>query len=261
MTFPDRREHAFSPRLGVVRQMTDHLTLRASAYQAFRSPTLNELYRSFRLGNVVTLANDTLRAERLTGVEAGGSYSTLAGRFILRGSLFGDVISEPIANVTLDVQPNLITRQRQNLGSTRQRGFELDCQMLISDRLTASGGYQFVDSVVREFPANPALEGLTIPHVPRNVLTFQSQYSNPRFFAFGLQGRFVGEEFDDDQNHLPLGRCFTLDAFASRALSRHWEVFAAVENLLNQRCDVSRTPVLTVGPPLWARIGLRFRLR
>jgi hypothetical protein len=32
-----------------------------------------------------------------------------------------------------------------------------------------------------------------------------------------------------------------------------------VENVLNQRYDVGRTPVLTVGPPILARAGVRLR--
>jgi len=261
VSFHDRSEHAFSPRLGLAGRMTDHLTLRASVYRAFRAPTLNELYRSFRLGNVLTLANDALSAERLTGGEAGAGYSSLGGRLTLRGTVFGNVISDPVANVTLDVQPNLIVRQRQNLGSTQQRGLELDFQAFVTGKITISGGYQFVDSVVRSFPANPVLEGLLVPHVPRNVFTFQSRYSDARFPTFAVQGRFVGKEFDDDQNLLLLNPCFTLDAFVSRRLAQHWEIFAAAENLFNRRCDVGRTPVLTVGPPLLARVGMRFHLR
>ena len=261
VSFPARSEQAFSPRLGVVRRVTDHLILRASGYRAFRAPTLNELYRSFRVGNLVTLANHALSAERLTGVEAGASYSSFAGRLTLRGSVFGNVITQPVANVTLDVQPNLIIRQRQNLGSTRQRGIELDFEAVLTDRIILSGGYQFVDSVVRRFPANPVLEGLLIPHVPRSVITFQARYSNPRSLTIGLQQRFVGMEFDDDQNLLQLRRYSTLDAFVSRPLSHHVEVFAVAENLFNQRCDVGRTPVLTIGPPLSARIGLRLHLQ
>jgi outer membrane receptor protein involved in Fe transport len=32
-----------------------------------------------------------------------------------------------------------------------------------------------------------------------------------------------------------LGRYFTIDAFASRALTRNFDLFIAAENLLNQR--------------------------
>ena len=47
------------------------LSLTASGYGAFRAPTLNELYRSFRVGDTLTLANPALEPERLWGGEAG----------------------------------------------------------------------------------------------------------------------------------------------------------------------------------------------
>jgi hypothetical protein len=38
------------------------------------------------------------------------------------------------------------------------------------------------------------------------------------------------------------------------------ELFAAAENIFNQRYTVGRTPVETLGPPLLARIGIRLTL-
>ena len=55
--FPERTETAFSPRLGMLYRLTNHVSLTGSAYRAFRAPTLNELYRGFRVGNVVTESN------------------------------------------------------------------------------------------------------------------------------------------------------------------------------------------------------------
>ena len=48
-----------------------------AGYQAFRAPTLNELYRQFRVQNIVTLANPSLGPERLTGGEIGLDYTIL----------------------------------------------------------------------------------------------------------------------------------------------------------------------------------------
>ncbi len=258
--FPLRTEQAFSPRLAVLHRLTENIVLSASAYRAFRAPTLNELYRSFRVGNVLTLANPALEAERLTGGEVAASASAFQRRLTTRATFFWSDLSQPVANVTLDVQPNLITRQRQNLGSTRSRGVEFDLGARVSDSVTLSGGYQFADAAVLRFPVNPALEGLLIPHVPRHVLAFQARYSHGRWVATALQARFSGAEFDDDQNLLKLGRYFELDALASRSLGHGMEVFAAAENLLNQRYDVARTPVRTIGPPALARVGLRLAI-
>jgi len=114
---------------------------------------------------------------------------------------------------------------------------------------------------VLEFPANAALEGLRVPQVARHQLTFQVRYANPSRFAVGIQGRAGGEQFDDDQNLLPLGRYFTLDALASRHLTRSLELFAAAENLTGQRYANGRTPVTTTtGPPPLLRFGFRLHL-
>ena len=257
--FADRTETAFSPRLSILHKLTDNISFFVSGYRAFRAPTLNELYRSFRVGNILTLANDKLRAERLTGGEAGASLAALNRKLNVRGTFFWSEITRPIANVTLTVAPDLITRRRENLGRTRSRGLQVETEARISNTVSVTGGYQFADATVLRFPTNTSLEGLLIPQVARHQLTFQARYSNPQRVTVAFQGRAVGSQFDDDQNRLRLDRFFVLDAFVSRQIVSKLELFAAAENLFNQRYDIGRTPVRTLGPPLLARIGLRFR--
>ena len=259
-TFKDRVETAFSPRVSLLHKLTENVSFMISGYRAFRAPTLNELYRSFRVGSVLTLANENLRAERLTGGEAGASFAAFKRKLNVRGTFFWSEIIRPVANVTLSVTPALITRQRRNLGRTRSRGFEVEAEARLTNTVVISGGYQFLDATVVSFPANTSLEGLMIPQVPRHVMTFQARYSNPRRLTLSFQGRAGSSQFDDDQNQFRLDPYFTLDAYASRSLGRGVEVFGAFENLTGQRYDIGRTPVRTVGPPLLARIGIRFQL-
>lgn len=267
INFADRTEQAVSPRLAVLRRVNEHFSLSASAYQAFRAPSLNELYRSFRLGNTLTLANDNLRAERLTGAEAGANYAALDNRLVLRGAFFWSDISRPIENVTLSVAPALITRERENLGRTRSRGIDLDATARLTPHLELTGGYELAETAVVSFPANTALVGLWVPEVPRHMATLQARYSNPsasnRFarINFAVQGRMVGAQFDDDQNQFKLGRFFTLDAIVSRSLTHNLEVFVASENLLNQRYDIELTPTEMLGAPALVRAGVRVNLR
>jgi len=262
---PDRSETFFSPRLALLHKLTSNVSLIASGYRAFRAPTLNELYRGFRAGNVFTEFNPNLRAERLTGAEGGAIVTAWDQRVMLRGNFFWNQITRPVANVTLTTTPNLITRQRQNLGSTRSQGVELEASGRLSNSVTLSGGYEYTDASVTSFtidPAlaglNPSLVGLDVPQVPRHQFTFQASYFRP-FVLLGVQGRFGGNQFDDDQNTLLLRRYFVLDASASHTLRHGIELFVAVENLTNRRYDVGRTPVLTVGPPILARAGLRLQ--
>lgn len=258
--FPDRTETAFSPRASLLYNTTARFSLHALGYRAFRAPTLNELYRAFRVGNVLTLANEHLRAEQLAGGEAGAAFVSLDKRFAARATLFRVEVTRPVANVTLAETPALITRQRQNLGRTRSTGVEAETDARLTDRLSVSAGYQLTAATVARFPANTALEGLRVPQVPTHTLTFRADYAAPRAYRLSLQGRFAGEQFDDDLNQLPLRRFFTLDAFASRTFADGLEFFLAAENLTGTRYEVGRTPVTTLGPPLLVRLGLRVRL-
>jgi outer membrane receptor protein involved in Fe transport len=259
--FNARAEQAFSPRLSTLIRAKDNLLFRASIYRAFRAPTLNELYRPFRQGNTLTLANSNLTAEQLTGAEAGASYNTLHNRVSVRGTFFWSDINDPIANVPLSTTPSLITQQRQNLGETRSRGVEIEAEARVNNTITLSGGTQYADATVTSFPADAALVGLLVPHVPRHNVNFQARYSRPRVLTAALQGSFVGSAFDNDQNTLLLNRYFMLDALASRPLGHGMDIFVAGENLTNQRYDVARTPVLTSGPPILFRAGFRVTLR
>jgi outer membrane receptor protein involved in Fe transport len=126
--FPTRTESAVSPRVSLLFRFTNNISGTVSYSSGFRQPTLNELYRSFRVGDVLTLANENLRAERASNVEAGVIISGFDGQLFSRGNFFCTEITGPVANITLSVTPTLITRQRQNLGSTRSCGLEIDVE-------------------------------------------------------------------------------------------------------------------------------------
>ena len=258
--FADASETAFSPRVSVLKTVGEGVSVSASAYRAFRAPTLNELYRNFRVGNVVTNANSALNAEQLTGAEAGVGWQMLGDKLFVRGNFFWSEIRDSIANVTLSVTPALITRQRQNLGAIRARGVELSAILKPDKRWEIAGEYLLSDTTVLRFPANSTLEGLLVPQIPRNQFNFQVSYTDGGWTA-ATQGRFAGKQFDDDLNTLPLRSYFTLDAEVSRAVSEQLRLFVAFQNLTGERYEISSTPVFTVGPPVLFRAGARLSLR
>jgi len=89
-----RSSASWSPRFSLLYHATDRIALTASAYRAFRAPTLNELVRPFRVGNVLTLANENLGPERLSAIEAGIRSGPV------RVTLFSMRTNDVIANVT-----------------------------------------------------------------------------------------------------------------------------------------------------------------
>jgi outer membrane receptor protein involved in Fe transport len=256
--FPERSANAFSPHVSVLRQLTPSTSIYASVYRAFRAPTLNELYRPYRVGNEETLANDNLGAEHLTGGETGAAYAGVHGRLQIHGTLFWTEVTDPIANVTLAVTPTLITEQRENLGSTRSRGVELDTDFQLTPGLIVSGGYQFVDATVLSFPADTTLQGLWVPEVPRNVFTVQARYARSSLLTVGIQGRYTGLQYNDDLNEFPLSPAFELNAFVSHPFKHRAEIYGEIENMTDDRFEVARVPYTQIGPPVLFRIGFRF---
>jgi outer membrane receptor protein involved in Fe transport len=261
--YPPRSDLALSPRLSVLRSLGDRVAVTGSIYRAFRAPTLNELYRTFRVGNVSTLNNPSLTAERLTGAEAGMRVALLDQRLHLRGTYFWSDIVDPVTNVTLSSTPTLITRQRQNLGRTRSRGLELDGTLRLNSVMQAYAGYTFTGATVLQYPGNPGgidLVAKDVPQVPRNGFTWGLFYSGFSRWSLSVSGRFVGQQFDDDQNQLVLHRFYTADFQVGRTVHERLELFFAAENFLNQRYETARTPTVNLGPPALFRVGIRVNL-
>jgi len=205
---------------------------------------------------VVTLANPDLAAERLAGGEAGALYASPGGRLSARATLFWLEVDHAVSNVTLSATPSLITRRRENLGRTRSRGLEAEATARLSRRWSLAGGYILSDARVASFPADRRLEGLRVAQVPRQQVAAELRREGEAT-RVSLAARYVGRQFDDDQNRLPLAGFVAFDARASRAIGHGLALFLAGENLLDRRYEVGRTPVLTVGPPRLLRLGLR----
>lgn len=253
--FADRSETAFSPGGSALFQATGETALYLNVSRSFRAPTLNELYRGFRVGDIVTDPNEDLRAERAFNLEGGISYGRRAVYF--RAAFFVTRISDAVSNVTVSVTPSLIRRQRRNAGRTRAAGLEAEAEARLG-RVRLTAGYLLTDAVVTNFPSDPALEGLRVPQVPRHQFTFQTRFDAPSGWDLAAQGRFSAGQFEDDLNRLRLGPFFQLDLYGAKRLAEGWRFFAAVENVLNSRYAIGRTPVRTVAPPVGLRLGLRW---
>jgi outer membrane receptor protein involved in Fe transport len=258
--FADTSKTRLSPRAGVLWHVSERLALRGSAYGGFRAPSLNELYRPFRVGSVLTLANPDLGPERLLGGELGLNHA-LSSRFSWRSTAFWDRVEDPIANVTVSVTPALITRERQNLGRARVRGVSVEADYQPAHEWRFQASYLLSDARVAQFPAAPAIEGNLLPQVPRHRASLRVDYLHPEVLNLSLRGRFESLRFDDDQNRLRLGSLFVADLTLDRPLGESWGAFLSVQNLFDRRYPIQATPVELLGTPLTVAGGLRFDLR
>ena len=258
-SLPPRNHFAASPKVGARIEWNPEFSLRSSVSWSFRAPTLNELYRPFRVGNVVTNANADLDPERAATAEFGIDYG-LTRPLAFRGTFFWTEIANTIANVTTSIQSDLIIRQRQNLGATRSRGIELDVSYQLSPTWLLSAGYFLSDSRVLDAPQSPNLAGLRIPQVPRHQGVLQALYENQGRFYANVLLRITGEQFDDDLNQFPLNGYPLMDFGVGKSLNSRAEIFVAVENLFDREYPVGRTPVERIGTPRRIHGGIRIQV-
>jgi outer membrane receptor protein involved in Fe transport len=243
---PDRSDLAVSPRLSVLVRALSWLSLRAAAYRSFRAPTLNELYRPFQAGPVRTEANPLLGPETLLGAEAGFETRWL------RATAFLAQLRDPITNAT--VVPNL--QMRQNIGSARVRGIEVQSFWAPLETVRLSLAWTFTDARV----TSGDLNGRTLPQDPRHRIAAAASFADLRWFEADLALRWTSDQFEDDRNVFRLPGFAVLDVQLSRTFAPGWALFAAAENVLDRRYLVGlQGGVATVGQPLFVRAGVRAR--
>lgn len=260
---PSRGNTVVSPRVAAVFRFTDRITGWTDLSAGFRAPTLNELYRQFRVGAITTRANHQLGPERLKAAQIGLNV-LLANGLTVRASGFDNRLESAVSNVSRSDLVN--TQQRQNLGRTRIRGLQTDLDY-VRERFRFSAAYMHNRAMVTEYTAAPDLIGKFLPQVPRHRGSLQAAFSPRPAIDFAAAVQLVGAQFDDDLNVRTIpGRSGPgLPAFASLDLTGSWRVhrklqlFAGVQNVLGQEYFTGMLPT-TMGSPRMAHLGVRVRL-
>ncbi len=268
LKFVDRSGTRPTFRAGALLKLADAVDVRAAGYTGFRVPTLNELYRPFRVGADATAANGALGLEKLKGFESG--VNLRAGTATLGLTAFWNRLDGAIANVTLGNGPGLfpqvgfvaaggIFRQRLNVDAIEVQGIEATATVPVGDfRLTAS--YAYTDARVRASgPALP-LNGKRPAQTPEHQGSATLAYAP----AAGPQGsvsvRYAGTQFEDDLQSRQLPKALKVDGVISVPLFAGVRIVARAENVFDEKVvsGISSTGVEDLGTPQTFWLGLTF---
>lgn len=251
LRFAARQGWEGSGRAGV--QWTkDALSLRGAVYRGWRLPTLNELYRPFRVGAEVTTANEMLKPERLWGGEVGVDWKRDDTK--LSATLFVNHLTNAIANVTL--APNL--NQRQNLDAIDTKGIEVSAEQKI-DFLTLRATYALTEAAVDASRGAAALDGRRPAQIAKHggSVSLRSNTRGP-FQGFATL-RYVGKQNEDDLGLLVLGDALTLDAGLTWRVVDRVSIEARGENLFDELVPaaISSAGIVERATPRTLWIGAR----
>jgi outer membrane receptor protein involved in Fe transport len=247
-SFTGQGHRFFSPSAGAA-VGRGRLRARGSVYRSFRAPTLNELFREFRVGNAVTQANAALRPETLLGAEAGVDWIGESGA--VRLTLYRNSLEDLITNVTLSTSPNLIVRQRRNAAEALSRGFELEGRQSWRG-WRGEAAYLYVDS---RFEG-----GARVPQIPRHQGSAQLSYARGGTLA-SLGVRSYAAQFEDELNRFLLPGFAAVQFMVQQRVARGLAATLAVENLFDREYLTGFSPTPTIGAPRLWRAGLRWEGR
>ncbi|MEH6661043.1 MAG: TonB-dependent receptor [Parasphingorhabdus sp.] len=272
--FANRSDTEFTGRGGFAFDVSDALTLRGAAYLGWRLPTLNELFRPFRVGSDATAANELLEPERVKGAELGLDWQSGIAKFGI--TAFYNQLDNAVANVTLANGPGVFPgvgfvaadgtySQRQNLDAIKSRGVEFDAAFDLGelvDGLTVRAAYAFVDAEVDGSGDAAAVDGFRPAQVPRHNASGSIHWEKDNGTGASLSARYVGQQYEDDVNILSLADAFTIDGRMALAVNDRLLVEARVENLLDARVEaaVSSNGIIERAFPRTFWVGLRAKI-
>lgn len=266
-TIADRSGWVPSGRAGLSYQARPDLRLRASAYTGFRLPTINELYRPFRVRNDITEANPALEPERLTGIDIGLDLEPAPG-FAVEIGYFRNWLKDGIGNVTLALGPGFFPptgfvpaggslRQRRNIDRITADGIEITVKADAGADLQVDFQYLYVNARVTRSATAPELVGKRLAQSPRHQFSIIANYAPDGPLSATATLRYVSDQFDDDLNARVLAGFATVGVRAEYAFGKGRKggaIALAVDNLFDAEIQsaLSGAGLLTLGQPrLW----------
>jgi iron complex outermembrane recepter protein len=239
--YPSRSEGALSGKIAALWRSPGGLIVRASTGNAFRAPTLLNLYQtsSYPAGTI-TLANPDLKPEHMKSWEL-GVRKQIFSWFNLDATYFENWVHDLIYTTTdYAVDSTGSTKINLNAGRSRTRGIELGFEQRATGWLKITESYTLNNARIVENASIPASVGKYIPYVPRNtasvlLLAEHKQWSGT------LGAHYMSRTFNSDTNtDIVKGVAGAWDPYAavdvsaSYRLRKRVSVFVSASNLLDR---------------------------
>jgi outer membrane receptor protein involved in Fe transport len=247
LDLPSKQQVVGSGRLGLAWQVSRQNALRAAIYSGFRPPSLNELYRPFRVGNDVTEANADLKPETLTGGEIG--WRRTGPRLHFDADIFSNVVSDPITNVTLGIGPGTFPvagfipaggayRQRQNVGEIRAYGLEMQAQYQVSEQVAVNAALTATHARVGK--ADATVNGKRPAQAPAYSASIGAEGRVAKI-GWRADWLFEGQSFEDDLNALPLNAYSKLNLSLDYPFTPQVSLGLRVDNAFDTAIQIQRS--------------------
>lgn len=241
-----------SPRVSIVRDVSDNLTLKASYGHGFRAPTIKQVSTgyAFQSGKIIIKSNPELKPETNDALELGANYTH--GKLNLNAAVFDNKVKNLIdtrLNKTLagGVQEWLYA----NTDEARLRGAEVSAELKVRDGLKLNTNYQYLD----------AKDGddQRLDRRPRHTLSTGVAWEK-NGWKTNLRAEYLADQTIASPTTGVMADTpdYTLwNAGVRKAVSKHLEVGVGIENLTDVRLEEKSTAFRHEEYPRTLRLELR----
>jgi iron complex outermembrane receptor protein len=234
----------FSPKASLAWQISPNWSLTGSWGEAYRMPTVTELYQAITTGTTLTVPNPNLRPERANSYELAAQRRTDNG--FVRLSFFQEDIVNALLSQFAPLVPgsNTLFGYVQNVDRTRARGVEIvaDQYDAFIPGLELMGSLTFTDGrIVRDTVFAGAVNKY-IPQLPKLRGNAMATWRPNNDWSFTLGARYSDRSFGTIDNSDPVSQTYqgfggylVVDARARYRLNENWNISLGVDNLNNDK--------------------------
>ncbi len=254
---PELKAQKFSPKASLTFRPAPLLTFTASFGQAYRFPTVSELYQTVASGPNIGIPNPNLRPERARSEEFSLERRDSNGN--IRLTLFNEVIDDALISQTVPYvagttpiaflpgqQPasGALVGFIQNIDRTRARGveFAFDQRDILNSGFDLAGSYTYVDATIRANAALPVSVGKRTPTIPKNKWTLVGTYHPDEKVALTVAAKYSDRQFATIDNvdvitHTYQGfdGFFVVDLRAKFDVTPRWSMALGIDNVNNDK--------------------------
>jgi catecholate siderophore receptor len=242
-----RRDHLWSPRLGLVLKPTDDLSFYAS-YSRSYLPQSGDQFSG------LTSITEALKPERFDNYEVGAKLQ-LPGGLLATAALYRLDRTNTRATDPLNPANTVLT------GAQRSRGLELGLERSITSRWLVSAGYTLQKAEITKTTA-AAPKGREVPLVPRHSFSLWNRYDFNKTIGAGLGVIARSKSYASISNAVKLPGYARVDAALYYQLPHGIEAQVNVENLLGAHYFPTANSDNNISPgaprTVKATVGYRF---
>ena len=234
-TYDSRNASSFSPKASIVYKPFEMTTLRTSAGQAFRGPTVYELYRTWVSSTGVTYnGNPDLQPETTTSWDVGIVQGLWKGAKV-SVTYFDNYMKDLIYRMSVSpTQQNYI-----NAGKAESKGVTLEFEQRFDKLLRLFANYTYTDARVKENSASPLSVDKRLINLPDTMVNAGAECEIGPVLA-SVTGRYVGKRYSDDQNrdtvssvYTSYDPAFTADAKVSYKVTKFATLSVSIDNVFD----------------------------